>query len=56
MLHRALTRPRAERAREALRSPAEHAAAKRLIAAGLLEDNDGVLLQNGGRDNTKLDL
>jgi hypothetical protein len=43
VLHRALTRPREERAREALRNPAERAAAERLIAAGLLEDNDGVL-------------
>lgn len=41
--HRALTRPRQERAREALRSTAEHAAAERLIAAGLLEDDRGVL-------------
>jgi hypothetical protein len=43
VLHRALTRPPKERAREALRSPAEHAAAERLIAAGLLEDDHGVL-------------
>ena len=43
VLHRALTRPREERAREALRNPAERAAAERLIAAGLLEDNNGVL-------------
>ena len=39
VLHRALTRPRQERAREALRNPAERAAAARLIAAGLLEDD-----------------
>lgn len=38
VLHCALTRPREERAREALRAPAEDAAAERLIAAGLLED------------------
>jgi hypothetical protein len=43
VLHRALTRPPGQRAREALRSPAEHAAAERLIAAGLLDDSDGVL-------------
>ncbi len=44
VLHRALTRPRTERTREALRSPAEHAAATALIAAELLiEDNAGVL-------------
>jgi len=43
VLHLALTRPREERAREALRSPAGHAAAERLIAAGLLEDDRGVL-------------
>lgn len=43
VLHRALTRPRRERVRETLRSPAEHAAAERLIAAGLLKDDHGVL-------------
>jgi chromosome segregation and condensation protein ScpB len=43
VLYRALTRPSRERAREALRNPAEHAAVQRLIAAGLLEDDDGVL-------------
>jgi hypothetical protein len=43
VLHRALTRPPEERAREALRSLAEHAAADRLIAAGLLKDDRGVL-------------
>jgi chromosome segregation and condensation protein ScpB len=43
VLHRALTRPSEERAREALRGPAEHAAAERLIATGLLEDNNGLL-------------
>jgi hypothetical protein len=43
VLHCALTRRPEERAREALRSPAEHAAAERLIAAGLLEDDHGVL-------------
>jgi hypothetical protein len=43
VLYRALTRPSRERAREALRNPAEHAAAQRLIAAGLLEDDNGVL-------------
>lgn len=44
VLHRALTRPRTERTREALRSLAEHAAATALIAAELLiEDNAGVL-------------
>jgi hypothetical protein len=41
VLHRALTRPRQERA---LRNPAESAAAAaRLIAARLLDDDDGVL-------------
>ncbi len=34
---------RQERVRDALRSLAEHAAAERLIAAGLLEDDHGVL-------------
>jgi hypothetical protein len=43
VLHRALTRPPQERARDALRSLAEHAAAERLIAAGLLQDDHGVL-------------
>jgi hypothetical protein len=43
VLHRALTRPPDERTREALRSPAEHTAADRLTAAGLLEDDHGVL-------------
>jgi hypothetical protein len=43
VLHCALTCPREDRARGALRSPAEHAAAERLIAAGLLEDDHGVL-------------
>ncbi|MGI8563066.1 MAG: hypothetical protein ACR2MZ_05835 [Candidatus Dormibacter sp.] len=42
VLHRALTRPSQERARHALRNHAEHQAAARLIAAGLLED-DGAL-------------
>jgi hypothetical protein len=35
--------PGEERTRDALRSPAEHAAAARLIAAGLLEEKAGVL-------------
>lgn len=43
VLHRALTRPRQERTRGALRSPGELAAAERLIAAGLLKDDHGVL-------------
>jgi hypothetical protein len=43
VLHCALTRRPDERTRGALRSPAEHAAAARLIAAGLLEDDHGVL-------------
>ena len=43
VLHRALTCSREDRAREAVRSLAEHAAADRLIAAGLLEDDHGVL-------------
>jgi len=43
VLHRALTCWREERARGALRNPAEHAAADRLIAARLLEDDHGVL-------------
>jgi hypothetical protein len=43
VLHRALTCSREDRARDALRKPAEHAAADRLIAARLLEDDHGVL-------------
>jgi hypothetical protein len=43
VLHRALTCSREDRARETLTSPAEHTAAQRLIAAGLLEDDPGVL-------------
>jgi hypothetical protein len=43
VLHRALTRPPDERTREALRSPAEHTAAERLIEAGLLENDPAVL-------------
>jgi hypothetical protein len=42
VLHRALTRPPEQRAREALRSLAEHTAADWLIAARLLEDDHGV--------------
>ena len=42
VLHRALTRPRKERTREALGSPAERAAVARLIAVGLLEEKAGV--------------
>jgi hypothetical protein len=42
LLHRALTQPGEECTRDALRSPAEHAAAARLIAAGLLEEKAGV--------------
>ena len=43
VLHRALTCSREARAREALIDPAERAAAARLIAAGLLEDDHGFL-------------
>jgi hypothetical protein len=43
VLHRALTCSREDRARDALSNPAEHAAAQRLIAASLLEDDHGVL-------------
>jgi hypothetical protein len=43
VLHRALTCSREDRARDGLRGPAEHAAAERLIAAGLLEDDHGFL-------------
>ena len=43
MLHRALTCSREDRARHALSNPAEHAAAERLIAAKLLEDDHGFL-------------
>ena len=43
VLHRALTCSREDRARDALGNPAEHAAADRLIAARLLEDDHGVL-------------
>ncbi len=46
VLHRALTRPPEERARDALPSPAEHGAAARLIAAGLLEEKASVLGQH----------
>jgi hypothetical protein len=43
VLHRALTCSREDRARHALSNPAEHAAAERLIAAKLLEDDHGFL-------------
>jgi hypothetical protein len=43
VLHRALTYSWEDRARDALSSPAEHTAAQRLIAAGLLEDDHSVL-------------
>jgi hypothetical protein len=43
VLHRALTCSREDRTRDALSNPAEHAAADRLIAARLLEDDHGVL-------------
>lgn len=43
LLHQALTRPRQEQTRLALRQPAESRAAERLIAAGLLEEVDGAL-------------
>ena len=43
VLHRALTCSREDRARRALSNPAEQAAADRLIAARLLEDDDGFL-------------
>jgi hypothetical protein len=43
ILHRALTCSREDRAREALRSLAEHSSAERLIAAGLLENDPAVL-------------
>ena len=43
VLHRALTCSREDRARDGLTSPAEHTAAQRLIATGLLEDDRGVL-------------
>ena len=43
VLHRALTCPREECAREALSNPAERAAANRMIAARLLEDDHGFL-------------
>jgi hypothetical protein len=42
VLHRALTRPGKERTRAALGSPAERAAAARLVAGGLLEEKAGV--------------
>ena len=48
VLHRTLTRPLEERPRDALRSPAEHAAAGRLIAAGLLEEKAGRLWPTAG--------
>ena len=43
VLHRAFTCPREDRARDALTNPAEQAAAQRLIAARLLEDDHGFL-------------
>ncbi len=43
VLHRALTCPREDCARDALGKPTEKAAADRLIAARLLEDDDGFL-------------
>src|SRR5450755_3996887 len=43
VLHRALTCSREDRARDALSNPAEHAAADRLIAARLLEEDHGFL-------------
>jgi hypothetical protein len=43
VLHRALTCSLEGRARDALSNPAEHPAADRLIAAGLLEDDHGFL-------------
>jgi hypothetical protein len=43
VLHGALTCPREDRARGALSNPAERAAANRLIAARLLEDDHGFL-------------
>lgn len=43
VLHRALTGSREDRARDTLSDPAEQAAAGRLIAARLLEDEHGVL-------------
>jgi hypothetical protein len=43
VVHRALTCSRDGRARDALSNPAEHAAADRLVAAGLLEDDHGFL-------------
>jgi len=43
VLHRALTCSREDRTRDALSTPAEHAAADRLIAARLLEDDHGFL-------------
>ena len=43
VLHRALTGSREGRARDMLSDPAEQAAADRLIAARLLEDQHGVL-------------
>jgi hypothetical protein len=43
VLHRAFTCPREDRARDALTNPAELAAARRLIAARLLEDDHGFL-------------
>jgi hypothetical protein len=47
VLHRALTCSREHRARGALGNPAEHAAADRLIAARLLEDDHGYLRPTG---------
>jgi hypothetical protein len=43
VLHRALTRPDGQRTRDQLQSADEHAAADRLIAAGILEEKAGTL-------------
>jgi hypothetical protein len=43
VLHRALTRPGIERARDQLQSVDERAAADWLIAAGILEEKAGLL-------------
>jgi hypothetical protein len=44
--------PAPERARDALRNPAEHAAAEGLIAAGLLEDDHGGLRPTSRAETT----
>ena len=52
VLHRALTHPDPERARDRLQSAAEHAAADWLITAGVLEKRSGALRPTGRTEST----